>query len=475
MENKLQQTWSPLFAQATSTDFQQLHSCIAEDKHLAPYDLLGSKAHASMLAKTGILTSRELELILQGLTLIEQEMATDQFKWRIELEDVHMNVEQRLVELIGPTGKKLHTARSRNDQIATDLRLYSRAELTKLAASLTHLIEALSQLAAKHTDTIMPGFTHLQIAQPVTFGHHLMAYVEMLLRDLERVYQTKNRLNVLPLGSAALAGTSFAIDPEYTAELLAFNQLSANSLDAVSDRDFVVDVCHVGALVMAHLSRFCEELILWCMPLVGFVELGDQFCTGSSIMPQKKNPDLAEMLRARAARVQGNLSFATSLLKGLPLAYNKDLMESKPPLIDTFQITLGAVNVCAEMVPTIHVHKEKMYQAASLGYATATDLADYLVRHGETFRDAHHHVAAMVRYAKEHAISHLSELPLSVMQQFSAVIEADIYEVLTLEGAVACRKNPGGTAPAQVCRAIEAIPARLETLHRLYSLTSDEN
>ncbi|MFM2479193.1 argininosuccinate lyase [Celerinatantimonas sp. MCCC 1A17872] len=465
MENKPQQTWSPLFAQATSVDFQRFHTCIGSDKNFAEYDIIGSKAHAAMLTKANILTQEEHDLIVKGLTQIDEEMKNGQFDWRVEFEDVHMNVEHRLVEIIGSVGKKLHTARSRNDQVATDLRLYSRAELTKLSTALTQLIEALAKLASEHVDTIMPGFTHLQIAQPVTFGHHLMAYVEMFLRDLQRAHQAKERLSVLPLGCAALAGTSFPILPEYTAELLGFEKLCANSLDAVSDRDFVVDVCHVGALIMAHMSRFSEELILWCTPMVGFVELGDQFCTGSSIMPQKKNPDLAELLRGRAARIQGNLSFAVSLLKGLPLAYNKDLMESKPPLIDTFQNVLAAVQVCTAMVPTIQVKKDKMREAASLGYSTATDLADYLVRQGEAFRDAHHHVAAMVRYAKEHDIVHLSELPLDVMQSFSDSIKEDVYEVLTLEGSVGCRTNPGGTSPVQVKKAIAALGERLAALN----------
>lgn len=452
-----EETWSPLFTEATAQDFQAFHSCIEQDKRIALYDVMGSKAHAEMLTKSGILTVEENSSIQEGLSKIAEEMQNGSFEWKEEYEDVHMNVEQRLVQLIGNTGKKLHTARSRNDQVATDIRLYARAELDALQVELKTLIHKISDLASDHADTIMPGFTHLQIAQPITFGHHLLAYAEMFLRDLERVRQARSRLNYSPLGAAALAGTGFPIQPELTAELLGFDGVCRNSLDAVSDRDYVADVCHAGALIMAHLSRLSEEIIFWCTPLVGFVELGDQFCTGSSIMPQKKNPDLAELLRGKAARVQGNLTFAVGLMKSQPLAFNKDQQESKPPLTDTLENVRAAVSVTSQMIPTIKPKKERMYEAASLGYSTATDLADYLVSKGLPFRDAHHAVAAMVRYANENSVPNLSELPLDALRSFSSLIEQDVYQVLTLEGSVTSRNHTNGTAPIQVLKAVQKI------------------
>ncbi|MCV2403573.1 argininosuccinate lyase [Marinomonas sp. C2222] len=457
MTTQKKETWSPLFTQATAQDFQAFHSCIDQDKRIALYDVAGSQAHAKMLTASGVLSIEENTLIQEGLNAIAQEMQNGTFEWKEEFEDVHMNVEQRLVQLIGDAGKKLHTARSRNDQVATDIRLYTRNELDALQAELKVLIGVIADLASDHADTIMPGFTHLQIAQPITFGHHMLAYAEMFLRDLERVGQARSRLNYSPLGAAALAGTGFPIQPELTAELLGFDGVCRNSLDAVSDRDYVADVCHAGALIMAHLSRLSEEIIFWCTPLVGFVELGDQFCTGSSIMPQKKNPDLAELLRGKAARVQGNLTFAVGLMKSQPMAFNKDQQESKPPLTDTLENVRAAVTVTSQMIPTIKANKERMYEAASLGYATATDLADYLVRKGLPFRDAHHAVAAMVRYANENKVQHLSELPLDKLKTFSLLIEQDVYQVLTLEGSVNSRNHTNGTAPEQVMKAVKKV------------------
>jgi argininosuccinate lyase len=368
-----------------------------------------------------------------------------------------MNVEQRLTALIGDAGKKLHTARSRNDQNSTDIRLYARAELDQLIVELKQLISAFSDLAELHSETIMPGFTHLQVAQPITFGHHLMAYAEMFLRDMSRVEEARERLNMSPLGMAALAGTSFPIDPEYSAKHLGFADVCHNSLDAVSDRDYIVDIASASSLIMVHLSRFCEEVIMWCTPLFNFIEVGDAFCTGSSIMPQKRNPDLAELVRGKAARVIGNLTFSVTLSKNLPLAFNKDLQECKPPLTDTLETVRPSVSIVAQMIASITVNKEAMLAAAQQGYSTATDLADYLVRKGVAFRDAHHTVAAIVRIAREQKIDQLSDVALEKMQAVNPAIAADVYSVLTVEGSVASRNHTGGTAPAQVKRAIERV------------------
>ncbi|WDZ80303.1 argininosuccinate lyase (plasmid) [Ensifer adhaerens] len=461
MTAQTQSTWSPLFKEAVSTDFRDFHECLDQDKRIALYDVAGSKVHASMLARADILTAEENDQIQGGLDQIAAEMRSGTFAWKKELEDVHMNVESRLTALVGDAGKKLHTARSRNDQVATDIRLYARAELDALAAELKALVLAFVDLADEHADTIMPGFTHLQVAQPVTFGHHLMAYAEMFLRDLERVGQARERLNVSPLGAAALAGTGYPIDPAYSASELGFSRAFRNSLDAVSDRDYVVDICAAGAIIMGHLSRFSEEVILWCTPMFDFIEVGDQFCTGSSIMPQKRNPDLAELVRGKAARVIGNLTTSAALMKAQPLAFNKDQQESKPPLTDTLENVRGAVTVTAQMLPTIKVRDRKMLAAAEQGYSTATDLADYLVRAGLPFRDAHHAVAAIVGAARERDLATLSAMPLAEMQAFAPIIGADVYEVLTVEGSVASRNHPGGTAPEQVRRAIAELRSLL--------------
>jgi argininosuccinate lyase len=410
-----------------------------------------------MLTRAGILSQEDNIKIQSGLDMIAAEMQENRFVWHKEYEDVHMNVEQRLTALIGDAGKKLHTARSRNDQNSTDIRLYARAELDQLIVELKQLISAFSDLAELHSETIMPGFTHLQVAQPITFGHHLMAYAEMFLRDMSRVEEARERLNMSPLGMAALAGTSFPIDPEYSAKHLGFADVCHNSLDAVSDRDYIVDIASASSLIMVHLSRFCEEVIMWCTPLFNFIEVGDAFCTGSSIMPQKRNPDLAELVRGKAARVIGNLTFSVTLSKNLPLAFNKDLQECKPPLTDTLETVRPSVSIVAQMIASITVNKEAMLAAAQQGYSTATDLADYLVRKGVAFRDAHHTVAAIVRIAREQKIDQLSDVALEKMQAVNPAIAADVYSVLTVEGSVASRNHTGGTAPAQVKRAIERV------------------
>ncbi|MBB5574640.1 MULTISPECIES: argininosuccinate lyase [Rhizobium] len=450
-------TWSPLFKEALATDFRDFQECLDQDKRIALYDVEGSRAHADMLAKCGIISSEDNDAIQSGLATIAEEMKAGTFEWKKELEDVHMNVEARLTALVGDAGKRLHTARSRNDQNSTDVKLYARAELDQLARELRQLIAAFVDLAEQHVDTIMPGFTHLQVAQPITFGHHLMAYVEMFLRDVERVEQATERLNVSPLGAAALAGTGFPIDPEYTARTLGFRSVCRNSLDAVSDRDYIVDITAAGALIMGHLSRFSEEVIMWCTPLFDFIEVGDAFCTGSSIMPQKRNPDLAELIRGKAARMIGNLAFAASLIKSQPLAFNKDMQECKPPLTDTLENVRGAVTVTAQMIASITVKKAKMLAAAGQGYSTATDLADYLVRAGLPFRDAHHVVATIVGAARERNYESLADFTLTDLQSFSDVIKQDVQAVLTVEGSVASRAGIGGTSPERVRKAIEEV------------------
>lgn len=455
-------TWSPLFKEAVSLDFRDFHECLDQDKRIAIHDIAGSKVHARMLARVGLLHPQDHEAIQAGLDAIAEEIRSGAFQWKKELEDVHMNVESRLTALIGDAGKKLHTARSRNDQVATDIRLYARDELDALWLEIKALILAFVELAERHADTIMPGFTHLQVAQPVTFGHHMLAYAEMFLRYLERVGQARERLNVSPLGAAALAGTSYPIDPDFSARELGFSRAFRNSLDAVSDRDFVVDICAAGSIIMGHLSRFAEEIILWCTPMVDFIEVGDQFCTGSSIMPQKRNPDLAELLRGKAARVIGNLTTSAALMKAQPLAFNKDQQESKPPMTDTLENVRGAAAVTAQMLPTIKVKTYNMLAAAEQGYSTATDLADYLVRAGLPFRDAHHAVAAIVGAARDQGYGRLSEMPLASMQAFASVISSDVAEVLTAEGSVASRNHRGGTAPEQVRRAAAELRALLD-------------
>jgi argininosuccinate lyase len=414
-----------------------------------------------MLAHIGVLSAQDLADIERGMAVIRAEIELGRFDWQLALEDVHLNIERRLTELIGEAGKRLHTGRSRNDQIATDVRLWLRDAIDALSAQLVALRRAFIDLADAHADTIMPGFTHLQVAQPVTFGHHLLAYEAMLARDMERFADCRRRVNRLPLGSAALAGTSYPIDREQVAKELGFEGLCTNSLDAVSDRDFALEFTAAAALVMLHLSRFAEELILWMSPRFGFIMLADRFCTGSSIMPQKKNPDVPELVRGKAGRVVGDLVGLLMLMKGQPLAYNKDNQEDKEPLFDTVDTLADTLAIMTDLVAQgITVDAWRMREAAREGFATATDLADYLVRKGMPFRDAHEAVARAVRHAEARGVD-LADLPLSDLQGFAPAVGDDVFAVLTLEGSVASRDHPGGTAPAQVRAAIAAARAAL--------------
>jgi argininosuccinate lyase len=445
---------SARFAQATDAFVEVFTASVDFDQRMAQQDIQGSIAHATMLAHCGILTEKERDVIVSGLKQIGEEIINGEFVWSIKQEDVHMNIEARLTDLIGIAGKKLHTGRSRNDQVATDIRLYLRSEIKHISDQLTRLQTAILDLAEQHADTIMPGFTHLQVAQPITFGHHLMAWFEMLSRDQERLQDCRKRINIMPLGAAALAGTSYPIDRFMTADLLGFNRPSANSLDSVSDRDFAIEFTAVGSLIMMHLSRFSEELILWSSAQFDFIEMPDAFCTGSSIMPQKKNPDVPELVRGKSGRVTGHLMSLLMLMKSQPLAYNKDNQEDKEPLFDTADTLINCLRAYADMVPHISAKKANMYNSAKRGFATATDLADYLVRKGMAFRDAHEIVGLAVRLGLE-SKRDLSEIPLSELQQFSALITADVFDFLTLEGSVASRKHIGGTAPDTVRNAIQ--------------------
>ncbi len=444
---------SARFAQATDAFVEVFTASVDFDQRMAQQDIQGSIAHATMLAHSGILTEQERDAIINGLTQIADEITQGEFVWSIKQEDVHMNIEARLTDLIGIAGKKLHTGRSRNDQVATDIRLYLRSEIKQISHQLTRLQTAILDLAEQHADTIMPGFTHLQVAQPITFGHHLMAWFEMLSRDQERLQDCCKRLNIMPLGAAALAGTSYPIDRIMTAELLGFSRPSANSLDSVSDRDFAIEFAAAGSLIMMHLSRFSEELILWSSAQFDFIEIPDAFCTGSSIMPQKKNPDVPELVRGKSGRVTGHLISLLMLMKSQPLAYNKDNQEDKEPLFDTADTLINCLRAYADMVPHITAKKENMYTSAKRGFATATDLADYLVRKGMAFRDAHEIVGLAVRLGLE-SKRDLSEISLPELQQLSVLITADVYDFLTLEGSVAARNHIGGTAPARVRTAI---------------------
>ena len=440
---------------ATDDFVASFTASIAFDQRLYKHDIAGSIAHANMLGSVGVLEPQERERIVSGLTAILKEIESGGFSWSVALEDVHMNIEHRLIELIGDTGKKLHTGRSRNDQIATDLRLYLRAAIDDMDLQMNALLEALLNLAEVHTDTIMPGFTHLQAAQPVVFGHHLMAWYEMLRRDQERLQDCRRRLNFLPLGAAALAGTTFPIDRAAVAKALDFDGICENSLDAVSDRDFVIEFCSVGAITMMHFSRWCEELVLWSSPQFNFVSLPDRFCTGSSIMPQKKNPDVAELVRGKTGRLYGHLITLLTLMKAQPLTYNKDNQEDKEPVFDAVDTLSGCLTALTGVMSNLEANKSAMRAAASVGFSTATDLADYLVRKNLPFRDAHEAVGAAVAFAID-TNKGLEELSLNEFQKFSALIEQDVYDVLTLEGSVASRSHAGGTAPKTVRRAILA-------------------
>jgi argininosuccinate lyase len=446
---------SARFAQATDAFVEIFTASVDFDQRMAMQDIQGSLAHAQMLHSIGILTASELVDIQTGLAQIQAEIVAGKFVWSIQQEDVHMNIEARLTDLIGIAGKKLHTGRSRNDQVATDIRLYLRDEIGVIQTQLKRLQFALLDLAEQHADTIMPGFTHLQVAQPVTFGHHLMAWFEMLSRDAERLDDCKKRLNIMPLGAAALAGTSYPIDRFMTAQLLGFLRPSNNSLDSVSDRDFAIEFTAAASLIMLHLSRFSEELILWASAQFNFIDIPDAFCTGSSIMPQKKNPDVPELVRGKSGRVVGHLMSLLMLMKGQPLAYNKDNQEDKEPLFDTVDTVVNCLRAFADMMPHVEAKKDTMYQSAKRGFATATDLADYLVRKGLAFRDAHEIVGQAVRLGVE-TNRDLSELSLSELQGFSTQITEEVFSVLTLEGSVAARKHIGGTAPETVRKAIKA-------------------
>jgi argininosuccinate lyase len=447
--SKKNEGWSGRFNEPVSELVQRYTGSVTFDQRLALHDIEGSLAHAEMLAHVGLISPKDLADIQSGMDAIRAEITAGTFEWSIALEDVHLNIEKRLTDMVGDAGKRLHTARSRNDQVATDIRLWVRATIDAMRESLTALKAALLAQADAHADTIMPGFTHLQVAQPITFGHHMLAYAEMFSRDDERLADCRKRVNRMPLGSAALAGTSYPIDRERVARTLGFDGVCQNSLDAVSDRDFAIEFTHCCALIMTHISRLSEELVLWMNPRVGFVDLPDRFCTGSSIMPQKKNPDVPELARGKTGRVVGHLMGLLMLMKAQPLAYNKDNQEDKEPLFDSADTVLDTLRVFAEMMAGLKVKPEAMRRAAFEGYATATDLADYLVKKGLPFRDAHEAVALAVRAAVD-AQKDLSELPLPELQRFSPLITADVFEVLNVEGSVAARDHVGGTAPAQV-------------------------
>ena len=451
------------FSEATDEFVEAFTASVTFDRRLYRQDIAGSVAHAQMLAKIGVITAVEADQIIQGLNTIESEIESGNFNWQIALEDVHMNIESRLIELIGNTGKKLHTGRSRNDQVATDIRLYLRDAIDQLDQLETELLKAIAGVAYQHTDTIMPGFTHLQAAQPITFGHHLMAWFEMLMRDRTRLRDCRKRVNQLPLGAAALAGTPFCPDRAFVAQMLGFDSVCENSLDAVSDRDFAIEFCACAALTLMHMSRWCEELVLWSSQQFDFVELPDRFCTGSSIMPQKKNPDVPELIRGKTGRVNGHLMALLTLMKSQPLAYNKDNQEDKEPLFDSIDTLHGCLTALIGLVPNINPNKSAMLDATLKGFTTATDLADYLVRKQVPFRDAHEMVgqAVQVAVAKRKP---LDELTLAELNgQENGIITEDVYEVLSLQGSVAARNHFGGTAPEQVREAIARAMKRLES------------
>ena len=454
MSDQNDKPWAGRFTEGTDAFVEAFTASVGFDKRLYRHDIAGSVAHARMLNKIGVLTDKECEAIINGLAELQVEIEQGQFAWSVALEDVHMNIEARLTDRIGDAGKKLHTGRSRNDQVATDIRLYLRDEIDAILVELKRLQTGLVDVAEREVDTILSGFTHLQTAQPISFGHHMLAWYEMLKRDAERLHDCRVRVNRMPLGSAALAGTTYPIDRAYTAELLGFDGLCENSLDAVSDRDFAIEFVNAASLIMMHLSRFSEELILWSSAQFNFIDLGDKFCTGSSIMPQKKNPDVPELIRGKAGRVQGHWVSLVTLMKGQPLAYNKDNQEDKEPLFDTIDNVRGSLKVFADMVPQMQVNRAAMREAALRGFSTATDLADYLVVKGVPFREAHEIVGKAVRYGIEQS-KDLAEMSLDELQQFSKIIGEDVFAVLTLEGSVSARNHIGGTAPEQVRAAIK--------------------
>lgn len=454
MSEQTSSMWGGRFSEATDSFVAEFTASVNFDKRMARQDIQGSIAHATMLGMCGIITQDESCQIINGLTQIQAEIDDGKFQWLVVLEDVHMNIESRLTTLIGDVGKKLHTGRSRNDQVATDIRLWLRDETDNILVLLAKLQSGLLDLAANHTKTIMPGFTHLQTAQPVSFGHHVMAWFEMLVRDSERFVDTRHRINQMPLGSAALAGTTYPIDRTITARLLGFEGICQNSLDAVSDRDFAIEFTTNASILMMHLSRMSEELILWMSAQFGFIHIPDRFCTGSSIMPQKKNPDVPELVRGKAARVFGQLTTLLTLMKNQPLAYNKDNQEDKEPLFDCVDTLTGSLLAFADMLPNIIPNVDNMRAATMKGYATATDLADYLVKKGLPFRDAHEVVGKAVGLGVSKGVD-LSELSLDELQSFSPLIECDVFDCLTLEGSLTARNHIGGTSPNQVLSAIK--------------------
>ena len=454
------QAWSALFSEPMSELVQRYTASVGFDQRLWRADIDGSLAHADMLAAQGIIGAQDLADIQRGLAQIAGEIESGAFTWKLELEDVHLNIEARLTELVGPAGKRLHTGRSRNDQVATDVRLWLRGEIDGLAGLLSGMQRALVELAAQHTTTVMPGFTHLQVAQPVSFAHHLLAYVEMFARDADRLADVRKRVNVLPLGAAALAGTSYPLDRERVARTLGFDGVCQNSLDAVSDRDFALEFAAWASICMVHVSRLAEEIVLWMSQNFGFIDLADRYCTGSSIMPQKRNPDVAELARGKSGRVVGHLMGLLTLMKGQPMTYNKDNQEDKEPLFDTVDTLRDTLRIMAEMAGGIVVKADAMERAALRGYATATDLADYLVKKGLPFRDAHETVAHAVKVAIQRGVD-LAELSLADLQAFNPAIEADVAEVLTLQGSMGARRVLGGTAPEQVRAQVERHRARL--------------
>ena len=460
-DKKPMQTWSGRFSEPVGDLVKRYTASMEFDQRLAEADIACSLAHARMLAAVGVLDAQDLAAIERGLTALRSEISSGKFPWSQDLEDVHLNIEKRLIAIVGDAGKRLHTARSRNDQVATDLRMYVRTAIDDIVAGIAELRLRLLDLAEAHAATVMPGFTHLQVAQPVTFGHHLMAYEAMLTRDADRFLDCRKRVNVLPLGSAALAGTSYPIDRERVARELGFDGVCGNSLDAVSDRDFAIEFAAAASMLALHLSRFAEELVLWSSPPFAFVRISDRFCTGSSIMPQKRNPDVPELVRAKSGRIFGDLVALLTIMKGQPLAYNKDNQEDKEPVFDVVDTVLPTLAVMAELVGGgIEIDGERMRAATSEGFATATDLADYLVRKGLPFRDAHEAVALAVRHAEREQCD-LAELRIDILQRFSPLIDRDVYAVLSLDGSVASRKHVGGTAPERVLAAIREARASL--------------
>lgn len=461
-DSKNKKLWGGRFNEPTNALVEAFTESVSFDARLYADDIRGSIAHSKMLAKIGVLTIAEAEQIETGLTELKIQIECGEFEWSAALEDVHMNIEARLSENIGEAGKKLHTGRSRNDQVATDMRLYLRGITDDLIDLIQALQGQLLNFAEGEIHTIMPGFTHLQVAQPISFAHHILAWNEMLERDVERLQDGRKRINVSPLGSAALAGTSFPLDRDFTSSLLGFSRPSRNSLDAVSDRDFLIEFAATTSIIMMHLSRISEDIIIWASEGYKFINIGDSFCTGSSIMPQKKNPDVAEIVRGKSGRIMGNLHALLVIMKGQALAYNRDNQEDKQPIFDTVDTVIASLKVFCAMVPSITTNRKTMYKAAQEGYATATDLAEYLVRKNVAFRDAHEIVGGIVNYATQEQRP-LSELTLAEMQRFGAMIEADVFDVLTLEGSVNSRDHYGGTALSQVKKALAAARNRLST------------